>query len=77
MLSLRTRLGGSNPPCRGQEAPQRALREFLRDEVGLSTGTANDGHDSRHDTSIHPTLPRSPDTSCAVLHVSIRSEPRS
>ena len=28
MQLLRTQLGGSNLPCRGQEAPQRALLRF-------------------------------------------------
>jgi hypothetical protein len=28
MRMLRTQLGGSNLPCRGQEAPQRALIGF-------------------------------------------------
>src|SRR5262249_18089616 len=32
------------------------------------------GYEHRHDTSLHPTLPRSPGMSCTVLQVSIRPE---
>src|SRR5262252_6849510 len=35
------------------------------------------GHEHRHDTSLHPTQPRSPGMSCTILQVSIRPELRS
>src|SRR5439155_22049977 len=58
----RTELGGSRLPCRGQEAPQRALRKVCPPRLALSIAApVRVGCASIDETFSQPPLPRDPE----------------